>query len=396
MRRTQRVALTIGVAACIGVWLATLLVAQTPNRRRGFAIEITEPVNQSIVFGKTKIVAEVKIEQQDLVDRVEFLVGDEVIFVDREPPYECVHDFGEESKSWIVRAVAYHKEEVTVTDAVITRKIPFTVVERVNRVVLWLSATDKRGNFVTDLDREDFRVYEDGKEQEILDFYREDRPITLGILLDSSGSMREKLKEVHEAASAFVDTLRDEDRALLIDFDDKVFLVEDLTNDRERLKAAITSTEAIGGTAIYDVLHATYRKIGQIEGRKAIVLLSDGEDTASQFGFKRVLEEAKSNSALIYSIGLGGGGQGPRKSVLKDFSDFTGGRPFFVKKAAELGKVYQRIAEELRTQYYIAYSTNNEEWDGRWIKIKVETDRKDLEIRARRGYFAVRKSDLEG
>jgi VWFA-related protein len=390
------VVLIAGVAACLALWLATLLVAQTPNRRRGFSIEITEPVNQSIVFGKTKIVADVKIEQQDLVDRVEFLVGDDVIFVDREPPYECVHDFGEESKSWIVRAVAYHKEEVTVTDAVITRKIPFTVVERVNRVVLWLSASDKKGNFITDLDREDFRVYEDGREQEILDFYREDRPITLGILLDSSGSMREKLPEVHEAASAFVDTLRDEDRALLIDFDDKVFLVEDLTNDRERLKTAIMSTEAIGGTAIYDVLHATYRKIGQIEGRKAIVLLSDGEDTASQFGFKRVLEEAKSNSALIYAIGLGGGGQGPRKSVLKDFSDFTGGRPFFVKKAAELGEVYQRIAEELRTQYYIAYSTNNEEWDGRWIKIKVETDREDLEIRARRGYFAVRKSDLDG
>jgi hypothetical protein len=379
MNRTNRVAVIVGVAACIGLWLATLLVAQTPNRRRGFSIEITEPANQSIVFGKTKIIADVKIEQADLVDRVEFLVGDEVIFVDREPPYECVHDFGEQSRSWIVRAVAYHKEEVTVTDAVITRKIPFTVVERVNRVVLWLSATDKQGNFITELDREDFHVYEDGKEQEILDFYREDRPITLGILLDSSGSMREKLNEVHEAASAFVDTLRDEDQALLIDFDDKVFLVEDLTN-----------------TAIYDVLHATYRKIGQIEGRKAIVLLSDGEDTASQFGFKRVLEEAKSNSALIYSIGLGGGGQGPRKSVLKDFSDFTGGRPFFVKKAAELGKVYQRIAEELRAQFYIAYSTNNEEWDGRWIKIKVESDRDNLEIRARRGYFAVRKSDLDG
>jgi len=122
-------------------------------------------------------------------------------------------------------------------------------------------------------------------------------------------------------------------------------------------------------------------------------VLSDGEDTASQFSFQRVLEEVKSNSTLIYSIGLGGGGQGPRKSVLKDFSDFTGGRPFFVKRADELGQVYQRIAEELRTQFYIAYSTTNEDWDGRWIKLEVKTDREDLEVRARRGYFAVRKSD---
>jgi len=389
MRRPSSIVVLGGALALI----ATLLVAQSPSRRRGFAIEITEPPNQSIVFGKTKIAAKVTIDRQDQVDRVEFLIGDEVIFVDREPPYEALYDFGEDSRSWIVRAIAYHKENVSVVDAVITRKIPFTVVEHVNRVVLWISATDKKGNFITELDREDFHVYENGAEQEILDFYRDDRPITMGILLDSSGSMREKLREVHDAASAFVDTLRDDDRAMVIDFDDKVFLVEDLTSDHEVLKRAITSTEAIGGTAIYDVLHATYRKIGRIDGRKAIVLLSDGEDTASQFSFQRVLEEVKSNSTLIYSIGLGGGGQGPRKSVLKDFSDFTGGRPFFVKRADELGQVYQRIAEELRTQFYIAYSTTNEDWDGRWIKLEVKTDREDLEVRARRGYFAVRKSD---
>jgi VWFA-related protein len=396
MSRSGRLLAILATAGVAGALLATLLQAQTPNRRRGFSIEITEPANQSIVFGKTKIVATVKIDEQDLVDRVEFVVGDEVIFVDREPPYECLHDFGEESRPWIVRAIAYHKEDVSVSDAVITRKIPFTVVEHVNRVVLWLSATDKKGNFITDLAQEDFRVFEDGREQQILEFYREDRPIRMAILLDSSGSMKEKLPEVHDAAASFVDTLREEDQALLIDFDDKVFLVEELTSDHERLKKAITSTEAIGGTAVYDVLHAAYRKIGQLDGRKAVVLLSDGDDTASQFGFKRVLEEAKSNSAMIYSIGLGGGGQGPRKSVLKDFSDYTGGRPYFVKKASELGQVYQRIAEELRTQYYIAYSTTNDEWDGRWMKLEVRSERDDLDLRARRGYFAVRKSDAGG
>jgi VWFA-related protein len=82
--------------------------------------------------------------------------------------------------------------------------------------------------------------------------------------------------------------------------------------------------------------------------------------------------------------------------VLRDFSDFTGGRPYFVKKADELGQVYERIAEELRTQYYVAYSTTNDEWDGRWIKLKVETDRDDLKVRARRGYFALRKSGAGG
>ncbi len=386
MRKSAGLAL-----AALGLTLA--LEAQSPSSRPGFSIEITEPANQSVVVGKTRIVAEVKISQPERVDRVEFLVGDEVIFVDHEPPYSALYDFGEESKSWVVRAVAYHRENVTVSDAVITRRPAFTFVEQVNRVVLWVSARDKQGNFVTDLERDEFTVLDDDAEQQILDFYREDRPITMGILLDSSGSMHEKLKQVHQAASSFVDTLRPEDRAMLIDFDDKVFLVEDLTSDHDTLKRAITSTEAIGGTAIYDVLHATYRKIGTLDGRKAIVLLSDGEDTASQFSFKRVLEEAKSNSALIYAIGLGGGGSGPRRSVLKDFSEFTGGRAFFVKKADELAEVYEQIAEELRAQFYIAYSTNNEKWDGRWIKIKVESSRPKLELRARRGYFAVRKAE---
>ena len=173
-------------------------------------------------------------------------------------------------------------------------------------MILWVSATDKKGNYLTDLRKEQFEVFEDGNTQPILEFFREDRPITLAILLDSSGSMLDKLREVHKAAAAFVDTLRPEDQALIIDFDDKVFLIQDLTSNHELLKDALTSTEAIGGTAIYDVLHAAYRKIGSLPGRKAIVLLSDGEDTASQYGFKRVLEEAKSNNTLIYSIGLGG------------------------------------------------------------------------------------------
>jgi VWFA-related protein len=384
-------------AIVVAALLASAIqLAQSPDRRRGLAIRIREPANQSIVFGKTRIVADVTADEPDLVERVEFVVNDAVVFVDREPPYECVHDFGEDSKSWIVRAIAYHAEDVSVADAVITRKIPFTVVERVNRVVLWLSATDKEGNFVEELRREDFRVFEEDREQRILEFYREQRPIVMAILLDSSGSMKDKLREVHGAASAFVDTLRDEDRALVIDFDDKVFLVEELTSDRERLKQAITSTESIGGTALYDTIHAAYRKIGRIEGRKAIVLLSDGEDTASHFGFERVIEEARSNTALLYAIGLGGGGQGPRKGVLEQLSNDTGGRAYFVKKADDLARVYERIAAELRTQYFVAYSTTNEAWDGRWVRLRVETSRPDLDVRARRGYFAVRHTSPEG
>lgn len=369
--------------------------AQDSQQRKGFSVTITEPANQQPVFGKVKIAAEVRISDPDLLDRVEFMLGDEVVFVDRESPFEYFHDFGESSQSWIIRVVAHHVEEVSVSDAVITRKIQLGAVAKVNRVILWVSATDKNGNYITDLTKEDFKLLEDNKEQKVLDFYVENREITMAILLDTSSSMQDKIREVHKAAGSFVETLRDIDQALIIDFDESVFLIQDLTSDHDLLRAAVTSTEPLGATSIYDALHAAYRKVGRLDGRKVIILLSDGEDTSSQFGFDRVLEEAKLSNTLIYSIAIGGS-FGSRKNVLKEFAEVTGGRFFFVKKASELGEVYQRIAEELGKQYYLTYSTTNDNWNGRWVKIKVDSSRSGVKIRARRGYFAVRGSMLGG
>lgn len=392
MNRT-RVILPVLIAAFLIAAVSIPFLAQDSEQRRGFSIAITQPVMQEIVFGKTKITAEVELRDGlDLIAKVEFMAGDDVIFVDREPPWECIFDFGQESKSWIIRAVATHVEGPTVSDAIITRKANISGIERVNRVILWATVTDKDDNLITGLSKEDFTVTEDGIEQEIIDFYPEDRPITLAILLDTSGSMREEMDNVHEAAGAFVETLRADDSALVVDFDDRVFLIQDLTSDHDALQEAITSTSANGSTALYDALHAGYRKISTIKGRKAFVLLSDGDDTASQFGYDRVLQEAKANNIIIYGIGLGGGD----KRVLKDFPETTGGRAFFVKKAAELGDAYERIALELRRQYYITYSTTNEEWDGRWVKVKVDINVPKLKVRARRGYFAVQNLQVVG
>lgn len=384
------------VSASLGVLLAAALLAPPPaaqdaERRRGFSVEITNPADKEIVLGKTRIAAKVKIDRPESVDRVEFLVGDKLIFVDREPPYECVHDFGETSRSWVIRAVAYHREGIAVSDAVVTRKLEVAYFEHVNRVILWATVVDRKDHFVADLGRDDFRVIEDGALRPLQDFSAEDRPIALAILMDTSGSMKEQMKEVHAAAGAFVDALRPEDRALVIAFDDKVFLLQDLTADHAALKESITSTEAIGATSIYDALHAAFRKLVGIEGRKAIVLLSDGDDTSSLTGYARVLEEAKAQNVLIYGIGLGVGFLDlGRKNILKEFSDVTGGHAYFVKEAKELGEVYAQIAEELRRQYYLTYSTSNTAWDGRWIKVEVEAKDPDHTVRARRGFFAVR------
>jgi Ca-activated chloride channel family protein len=360
--------------------------AQDAEKRRGFSIHIVAPTADEFVLGRTKIQAEVRAEVPGDVDRVEFLVRDKVIFVDREPPYECVHDFGEESKAWVIRAVLYHREAFSVSDVVVTRKITIESFEEVNRVILWVTVTDRSGGLVSDLTKENFTVFEDGVQQTIRDFILEDRPITMAIVLDSSGSMRDAMPEVHQAAASFVTTLRPQDKALVIDFDDKVFLIQELTSDQALLKEAVTSTEALGSTALYDGLHAAFRKLQGSEGRKAIVLLSDGDDTSSQLAYDRILEEAKAQSVLLYGIGLGD----VRRSVLKEISETTGGRAFFVAKASELAEVYLKIADELRRQYYLSYSTTNTKWDGRFIKLDVKSKNSDWSVRSRRGYFAVR------
>jgi Ca-activated chloride channel family protein len=213
----------------------------------------------------------------------------------------------------------------------------------------------------------------------------------MAIVLDSSGSMRDSMPDVHQAAASFVETLRPQDRAVVIDFDDKVFLLQDLTSDQTLLKEAVTSTEALGSTALFDALHAAFRKLRGIEGRKAIVLLSDGDDTSSQFGFDRILEEAKAQNVLIYGIGLGD----VKKSVLREFSETTGGRAFFVSKAKDLAEVYGKIAEELRRQYYLSYSTDNKTFDGRFVRLEVKANNPDWTVRARRGYFAVRGGNAQ-
>lgn len=379
--------------AALAIALAALrpVAAQEAEKRRGFTVTITSPAKDEFVLGKTKIAATVKFDDADRIDRVEFLIGDQIVYVDRQAPYEGFYDFGETSRSWVVRAIAYLKDGISVSDAVVTRKIVISHVEEVNRVILWVSATDKNDKPIGELGRESFTLSEEGRPMQLEEFYLEDRPVTLAILLDSSLSMRDKLKEVHEAASAFVETIRPDDRAFVIDFNDNVFMIQEPTSDHEALRDAIASTEALQGTAIHDALHAAFRKLRGIEGRRAIVLLTDGRDESSQIPFGRILEEAKLVGVPIYAIGVGIDAlDGSSRKVLSQLSDVTGGRAFFVKKADEISGAYRDIADELRRQYYVTYSSPNRAFDGRWIAIGVAPRNADWKVRARRGYFAVR------
>lgn len=364
--------------------------AEAPPQR--FTVKVTEPADGDYVFGKVRIAAEVKSREPVKGIRVEFSIGGKLGFIDREPPFECSHDFGDQPRSYVVEARAIAPDGAAVSDVVVTRKLDIHYREEVERVVVTLSITDAENAFVEGLTRDDFKVSEDGRPQQILEFGVETRPLTLGVLIDTSGSMKEEIEDVQEAASDFVETVRPEDRAFVVDLDENVFLLQDLTNDHALLQAAIEGTDAEGGTALYDAVWASYRLMKGIQGRRALIALTDGEDTNSRTSFQRLLELTRTSDVILYPVALDASVLDfPIRGSLRQLADDTGGRAFFPRSAEDIARAYRQIAADLRSQYFLTYTPSNGAADGKWRAIRVECRVPGVNIKTRRGYYAVRR-----
>ncbi len=268
----------------------------------------------------------------------------------------------------------------------------------VDLINIFCSVWDKETNsFVTNLGREDFTILEDSQKQDIKNFSREmNLPLTLAFLIDTSQSVAPKLKFEQEAATSFFQSvLRDKDRAMLLEFDSGVTLVQDFTSDPNKMAKQIKTLRAAGGTSLYDaVFLACDEKLIREVGRKAIVILSDGEDQSSKTNFDQALEMALKAEATIFSISVNRGGffgVGSTKNgdrVMKQFSDETGGRAFFPFKVEELDDAFRQINQELRSQYNIGYISTNAKRDGSYRKIEVKVPERGLKLNYRKGYYA--------
>jgi Ca-activated chloride channel family protein len=391
VRRAAPLALALSLALAAGAALLARAAEPAPIAPPRFTVRITEPAQGDFVFGKVKIVAEVKSKDEIKDLRVEFSIGGKLVFIDREAPFECYHDFGDQPKSWVIEAKAVGPDGISIADTIVTRKLEINYREEVDRVVVAATVMDGNNTFVPGLKKSDFTLTEDDVPQDILEFGAETRPITLGVLIDTSGSMKERIGATQVAAKDFVNTIRPEDRAFIVDLDENVFLLQDLTSDHALLKTAIEGTDADGGTAIYDAIYVSFYKMKRIEGRKAIALLTDGEDTSSKFSFKKVTELTRTNDIIMYPIGLGASIMDVAiRGTLKQLADDTGGRAFFPKNANDLKGVYDAIATDLRSQYYITYSPKNRALDGSWRAIKLVCANPDIHVKTRRGYYAVK------
>jgi Ca-activated chloride channel family protein len=277
-----------------------------------------------------------------------------------------------------------------------------------NLVPLNVTVTDSTRQFVKGLTLGDFAVFEDGVAQSVEFFEASDTPLDLILLIDTSSSMSDKMDVVHEAASGFLKTMKANDRGAIVAFADTVDIIQPLTGDRVALEEGIQRTRARGATSLHNALYIALKQYGraaQREGdlrRQAIAVLSDGEDTSSLVSFEDVLELARKSGVSIYPIVLQSkyaasrlASQGQRRFYseseysMRTLAQETGAQAFFPMQIFELKGVYANIAQELSSQYSLAYSPANVRADGRFRRIEVRVaTRPELKLRTRTGYTA--------
>jgi Ca-activated chloride channel family protein len=274
----------------------------------------------------------------------------------------------------------------------------FSVHKRVDEVNLLFIATDKHGKFVRDLKQADFTILDDHKPpQAIFNFRREtDLPLDLGLLIDVSGSVNSRFDFEQSAATSFLQhTIRAGfDRAFIVGFNSQSQLAQDFTDNVQLLSVAVHKLHDGGGTALYDAIYRISKEKFLKDRpdhpvRKAIVVVSDGEDNQSEVTRAQAIEMAQRAEVIIYAISTDDSGLVLRgDNVLQQLASSTGGRAFFPFKMKDITHSFAAIEDELRSQYVVSYKPADFETDGRYRSIEISTLKKDLQVRSRKGYFA--------
>jgi VWFA-related protein len=272
------------------------------------------------------------------------------------------------------------------------------IILDVNRVNMLFTVTDKKGRFITDLGKGDFQVSENKKQQIIQEFTAEsDLPLRIAILIDTSNSIRDRFRFEQQAAVDFIQSVirPRQDKGMLVSFDSAAELVSDLVDDPEKLAAAVRSLRPGGGTALYDAIYFACRdKLQQDQPRhkfrRAVIIVSDGDDNQSRVSRDQALEMAQKADAVIYANSTNISRiEGDGDKVLKYMAAETGGQAFFPFKAEDLAQSFENIANELRHQYNIFYRPDPLKTDGLYHAVDLRVKgRKDLVVRARKGYYA--------
>jgi len=273
-----------------------------------------------------------------------------------------------------------------------------TIVKQVDEVNVVFTVTDKRGKFVTDLTKDDFQVLDDKKPAQSVRSFRAETnlPLRVGLLIDASNSIRDRFKFEQEAAIEFLNQIvRQQDEAFVVGFDTTPEVTQNFTNSTEALAKGVRMLRPGGGTALYDAVYYACRDEimakdkGKYETRRAIILLSDGDDNQSRVSRDEAVEMAQKAEVIIYTISTNTSGQKLKgDKVLEYFAEETGGRAFFPFKIQDVSDAFSQIQDELRSQYALSYKPADLQMNGKYHSIQILADNKKYKVRSRKGYYA--------
>ena len=272
----------------------------------------------------------------------------------------------------------------------------FVFKKDVDEVLLHATVVDDKQHIVTNLDRGAFTVFEDGKPQNIISFHHEDIPVSMGIIIDNSGSMREKRNKVNQAALNLVRSSNPKDEVFVVNFNDEYYLDQDFTNNLLKLKEALEKIDARGGTALYDALVASAEHLKRFArlDKKVLFLVTDGEDNASNETLEQAVKQLQEeNGPSVYAIGILGDEEHPKraKRALEILAQRTGGIAFFPKTLDEVDEISKTVAHDIRNQYTIGYKPTNPRGTGGFRTVRIEAKAKGhgkMTVRTKSGYYA--------
>jgi Ca-activated chloride channel family protein len=262
-------------------------------------------------------------------------------------------------------------------------------------VILHASVSDRKGNPLSTLARDDFRVFENGMPQEIKLFRHEDIPVSLGIVIDGSGSMLQSLPRVSAAALALVHESNPRDEVFIVNFNDQVFLDVPFTNNVEKMQQGFDRIDARGGTAMRDAIKLAldYSKGAATKEKRVLLVITDGNDNASRSSLDGIVRQAQQSESVIYAIGLFSqekrADAAQARHALKELTSATGGLVFYPKDVGEVQQLAVDIARDIRSQYLITYSPHVQKLDGSYRQIKLAVTAPGAVARTRNGYYAV-------
>ncbi len=357
--------------------------------REIFRVRVMSPEKGARVSGPTRVVAAVAVPEGKTLQKLEIYSNERRVATLYQPPFEQTVNIQEGKSLGYVRIVGTLEDGTIAEDLRYVNAPAYISEVSVDAVELYTTVTEK-GRPVAGLQASNFKVFEDGVVQKVESFeYVKNLPLTLGVLVDTSASMLESLPEAQQAALSFLDfSIGPKDRAFTVSFDNEPYLLTKLTNRKDRIFRSLAGLRAEGSTALYDaIIYGLYQFTG-VKGKKALVVLSDGKDTASKFDYETLVEYVKKAGISIYGIGLKiSGADLEVKYKLNKLAQATGGQTFYVDSSKNLESVYRQINDDLRSQYLLTYYSTNATAKDKWRKVEVKVEPTSLQARTITGYY---------